>query len=206
MATTCVSRNLSIDGGELGIEPWSTVRIVFDATYNSVGDGTFGSQIIPPGKLMIDSGIQSWTSDSPLPTMLLFRVQRAYRDVRVSNPNAVQIRDRWTTSLSGTDPASPDTSSTFQGQTGAALDRSAYPDATPFPGQYWVYEDAAMTEDWIGPLPAGEVFKFWYRCNLWTPPPWSANANNIDPQHSANVRSTRIQIMAFPTQDPAVTP
>lgn len=205
MAKACVSQNFGIDGGVLSIQPWSTARVVFDTTFNSVGDGSFGAQISPPGKLMIDSGIQSWTSDSPLPCRLLFRVQRAYRDVRVSNPNAVQIRDRWTTSLSGTNPPIPDTASTFQGQTGAALDHSANSVGLPYAGQYWVFEDAGIVEDWFGPLPAGGVFKFWYRANLWTPPPWSNNANANDPYHTANIRSTRIQIMAFPAADPAVT-
>lgn len=183
--------------------PWSRPRVVFDATYNSVGDGTFGQLDTPPGKLMIDSGIQSWTSDSPLPCRLLFRLQRGYRDLLVSNPNSAQIRDRYTITTDGTDPRLPETSSVFQGQTGSAIDLSSNFAGTPFIGRFWTYDDVSMIEDWIS-LDAGAVFKFWYRCYLWTPPPWSNNANGGSPQHSATVRNVRVQIMVFPLQDAAV--
>lgn len=204
MASVCVSQNLGIGGGLLAVTPWSLPRHVHDVTYNSVGDGTFSQQTTLPGKLMIDSGIISWTSDSPLPCRVLLRIQRATRDLLVSNPNAAQIRDRYTVAIGGADPRVPDVSSTYQGATGASLDLSANYLGDPYIGRYWVYEDAAIIEDWSPLIQPGEVIKMWYRCNLWTPPPWSNNANHGDPQHSATVRHTRIQLIAFPEQDTAV--
>lgn len=204
MAEVCVSRNMDIVGGDLSMAPWSLPRIVFDQTYASTGDGTFGQLVTPPGKLLIDSGIQSWTSDSPLPCRILLRIQRDRRDLLVSNPNSAQIRDRYTTTINGTDPRVPETSSVLQGQTGSAIDLSSNFAGTPFIGRFWTYDDVSMIEDWLGPLDAGAVIKFWYRCYVWTPPPWSNNANANNPQHSATVRGTRIQLMAFPLQDPAV--
>lgn len=204
MAQTCVSRNMGIDGGVLSIEPWSLPRHVLDETFTSTGDGSFGQLTTLPGKAMIDSGIRTWVSDSPLPCRILFRLHRARRDLLVSNPNAAQIRDRYTYAIGGSDPRVPDTSSTYQGATGASIDLSANYVGDPFLGRYWIYEDAAIIEDWIGPIPAGGTFKFWYRANLWTPPPWSNNANHGDPQHSATIRHTRIQLIAFPEQDSAV--
>lgn len=204
MAETCVSRNMGIDGNVLSIEQWATPRIVHDTTYNSTGDGAFTAQTTLPGKLMIDSGIISWTNSSPLEAMVLLRIQRAYRNWVVSNPNYVQIRDRYTTAIGGDDPRVPDTSSTYHGQSGGSLDVGlAYTGAT-IAGKYWDWEDGTLLEDWVGPVPAGEVLKVWYRCYLWTPPPWSNNANNGSPEHSASVRSSRIMLMAFPTQDTAV--
>lgn len=206
MAEACVSRNTDIVGGDLSIAPWSLPRLVSDQTFNSTGDGSFTQLTTLPGKLMIDSGIQSWTSDSPLPVRILLRVQRAHRDLLVSNPNAAQIRDRYTWTQNGTDPRVPETSSVFQGQTGASIDLSSNFAGTPFIGRFWVYDDAHMIEDWIGPdlLQPGMAFKYWYRTYLWTPPPWSNNANGGSPQHSATVRNTRIQVWAFPTQDTEV--
>lgn len=204
MVETCVSRNLNIDGGILGIEPWSTPRLVFDQSYASVGDGAFTQQTTLPGKLMIDSGIQTWTNDSPLDAMVLIRVQRSYRNWVVSNPNAVQIRDRFTYAIGGEDPRIPDVSSVYHGHSGGALDVGSLTTGATIIGKYWDWEDGTLLEDWLGPVPAGDALKIWYRCNLWTPPPWSNNANNGSPEHSASVRGVRLVLMSFPTRDSAV--
>ena len=204
MAEVCVSQNFGISGGVLTAAQWSIPRHVYDQTFNSTGDGTFGALTTLPGKLMIDSGIISWTNPSPLDAYVLLRVQRAYRNWQISNPNAVQIRDRYTYAIGGADPRTPDPSSVFNGQSGAAMDVGAQSNGTPYIGVYWEWEDPTLEEDWIGPIPAGAVLKLWYRCYLWTPPPWSNNANNNSPVHSASVRSTRIQMIAFPTQDTVV--
>lgn len=204
MAEVCVTRNTDIVGGDLSIAKWALPRMVSDQYFASTGDGTFGQLTTPPGKLMIDSGIQTWTSDSQLPTRVLLRVQRDRRDLLVSNPNAAQIRDRYTYTINGTNPRVPETSSVLQGQTGASIDLSSNFAGTPFIGRFWVYDDQHMIEDWITTLEPGAAFKYWYRAYLWTPPPWSNNANANSPQHSATIRGTRIQVWAFPTQDTAV--
>lgn len=203
MAEVCVSRNLSITGGELGIEKWSIVRHVADQTFPSVGDGAFSALTTLPGKLMVDATV-AWTSDSPLDTMILLRVQRDRRDWIISNPNAVQIRDRWTFTLDGTTPAVPLTSTLLQSQVGGAMDYSTNTTGTPMQGRYWQYLDPQLTEDWIGPVEPGGTIRLRYRAYLWTPPPFSNNANNNTPVHEAYIRNTRIQLLAFPTQDTAV--
>lgn len=200
---TCVSRNLKVSQGVLGIEPWSTPRIVADVTVNSTGDGTYTSLVTLPGKLLLDQQI-SWQNTSPLPARVLLRVGRAWRDFLVSNPNAVQVRDRWTTRIDGTPPV-PDTSTVLQSQFGGALDLSSNSVATPLAGRLWVHQDAHIVEDWLGPVEPLARLNIWYRAYLWTPPPWSNNANNNSPAHQANVRSVRLQLMAFPELDEAVT-
>lgn len=201
MAQVCVSQNLDITAGVLGIEPWSIPRHVHDVTYNSTGDGAFSAQTTLPGKLMIDSGVISWTNTAPLDAFVLLRLQRAYRNWQTSNPNAVQIRDRYTYAIGGEDPRTPDPTSVYTGHSGSAMDVGAQFNGTPYIGLYWEWEDGTLVEDWLGPIGPGQVLKLWYRCYLWTPPPWSNNANNNSPQHSASVRNTRIQLIAFPTQD-----
>jgi hypothetical protein len=44
-----------------------------------------------------------------------------------------------------------------------------------------------------------------YRCYVWTPPPWSDNANKNSPKHEAAARWARIQMIAFPQQGRLVT-
>lgn len=206
MAEVCVSANMSITAGVLGIEPWAVPRVALDATYNSVGDGTYTTAFtVLPGKLMIDSAIQSWVNTSPLDAKVLLRIQRARRDWWTSNPNAVQIRDRYTYTVNGDDPRVPDPSSTYHGQSGSAGDAGASSTAVPYTAVFYEYEDGTLLEDWIT-VPAGATFKFWYRCYMWTPPPWSNNANNNSPTQSTNVYNTRVVLLAFPTQDAAVLP
>lgn len=206
MAEVCVSQNMSITGGVLGIETWAAPRVVMDTTFNSTGDGTYTTPYtVLPGKLMIDSTIQSWTNTTPLPAQLLLRIQRARRDWWTSNPNAVQIRDRYTYTLNGDDPRVPDTSSTYHGQSGSSGDVGADSAATPYGAVFYEYEDGTMLEDWIT-VPSGATFKVWYRAYMWTPPPWSNNANNNSPTQSTNIYNTRIILMAFPTQDTGVLP
>lgn len=206
MAEVCVSRNLSITAGVLGIEPFSVPVVALDATYNSTGDGTYTTAFtVLPGKLMIDSGVQSWTNSTPLPVQMLVRIQRARRDWWTSNPNAVQVRDRYTYTLNGDTPRTPDTSSTYHGQSGSAGDVGTDSSAQPYPAVFYEYEDGTILEDWIT-VPAGAVFKIWYRAYMWTPPPFSNNANGGSPTQSMNIYNTRIILMAFPTQDTAVLP
>lgn len=202
MPEVCVSRNMKITSGVLGIEKWSIPRHVGDSTFNSVGDGTLAANQTLPGKLMID-GTLSWTSDSPLPTNILLRVNRAYRDFVTSNPNVVQFRDRWTYKI-GTGPQVaevPDVSATYQSQFGGGVDLGTSNTAVPFLGKIARFQDAHITEDWIGPVPVGETINVRYRCYVWTPQPFSNNANNNSPVHEARARSTQIQLIAFPTQD-----
>lgn len=208
MPEVCVDRNLSITPGspaELGIEKWSVVRHVADVTANSVGDGAFTAQTVLPGKLMISQQVD-WISDSPLDTMILLRINRAWRDWITSNPNAVQIRDRWTYKIGvgPQTPRHPDPSTLLQSQHGAALDLSSNTVAQPRAGKTFGHEDMHITEDWLGPVSPGETIAVWYKCYLWTPPPFSNNANNNVPQHEATVKNARIQFMAFPSQDTEV--
>ncbi len=204
MAQVCVSRNMKITGGVLGIEKWSVPRHVADQTFNSVGDGTLASTQTLPGKLLI-SGSVSWTSDSPLPSMVLLRINRAYRDFVTSNPNVVQFRDRWTTKigLGPQTPADADPSSVLNSQMGGGIDIGTTTGAVPFDGKLYRFTDAHITEDWLS-VPAGQTVAVNYRCYVWTPPPFSDNANNNSPQHEARARFTRLQLIAFPVQDSAV--
>ena len=206
MAEVCVSRNLSITAGVLGIEPASVPVVALDATYNSTGDGSYTTPFTTlPGKLMIDSGIQSWVNSGPLSVQMLVRIQRARRDWWTSNPNAAQTRDRYTYTINGDDPRVPDTSSTYHGQSGSAGDVGTDSAAQPYQAVWYEYEDGTILEDWIT-VPAGATFKIWYRAYFWTPPPFSNNANAGSPTQGININNTRIILMAFPTQDTAVLP
>lgn len=202
MANVCTDRNMKITAGVLGVEKWSVPRFVVDTTVNSTGDGSLTQQTTLPGKLMIDASA-SWVSDSPLDTMMLIRITRGARWCLTSNPNYVQFRDRWTFALDDT-PRVPDVSNTFQAAFGGSCDRGTGGDSigTPWAGKHWYYSDPTMTED-FQLVPSGSTFNMAYRCYVWTPPPWSNNANANTPVHSATANNVRIQLIAFPTQDTA---
>ncbi|UPK64891.1 hypothetical protein MYP14_05945 [Rhodococcus pyridinivorans] len=200
MAQVCVSRNLDITGGALSIQPWTVPRHVYDQSFASVGNGTYGAHTNLPGKLMIDSGVQAWTNTTPLPAQILFRLHRGSRRFVVSSPNVVQVRDRFTTAIDVT-PRTPDTSNQYQGAAGGGVDMSTTTAAKPYAGVLYAWDDAMITEDWFGPIPPGGVFRFHYRATLWTPPPWSNNANDNLPIHECDLDPVRIHLIAFPTQD-----
>lgn len=200
MAQVCVSQNLDITSGALSIQPWTVPRHVYDQSFTSVGNGTYGAHTNLPGKLMIDSGVQAWTNTTPLPAQILFRLHRGSRRFVVSSPNVVQVRDRFTTAIDVT-PRVPDTSNQYQGAAGGGVDMSTTTAAKPYAGVLYAWDDAMITEDWFGPIPPGGVFRFHYRATLWTPPPWSNNANDNLPIHECDVDPVRIQLIAFPTQD-----
>lgn len=202
MAQVCTDRNIDITAGVAGIEPWSVPRIVVDTVTASTGDGALTQQTTLPGKLMIDAS-HSWVSDSPLNTMMLVRITRGRRYIRTSNPNYVQVRDRYTTGID--EPAAiPDVSNTFQAAFGGGVDRGTNPIGTPYFGKHDYWADPSVTEDWLGPVPPGSTFNIRYRCYVWTPPPWSNNASNNLPEHAATVNNVRVQLFAFPTQDTEV--
>ncbi|QRE81824.1 hypothetical protein F1734_17295 [Rhodococcus ruber] len=200
MAQVCVSRNLDITGGALSVQPWSVPRHVYDQSFPSVGNGTYGAQTNLPGKLMIDSGVQAWTNTSPLPAQVLFRLHRGSRYFAVSSPNVVQVRDRFTVAIEET-PRVPDTSNQYQSASGGGVDMSTNTAAKPYAGLLRIWDDAMITEEWFGPVGPGETFRFHYRATLWTPPPWSNNANDNVPFHECEIDPVRVQLLAFPTQD-----
>lgn len=204
MAEVCVTRHTGITDGQLSLEPWSAPRIVYEALYPSGADGDVTQTTTLPGKLMIDTGIVSWTNGSPLDAMIRVWIDRGARQWTTSNPNVIQIRDRLTYAIGGQNPAVPDTTSVYTGQSGGGLDCGANAAATPYVGIYSEMEDPQVHEEWLGPIPPGDVLRVWYRCYLWTPPPWSSNANAGSPRHTAYVNSMFLRLMAFPTQDESV--
>lgn len=197
----CLSENLTTDPtGRLQLQPWSTVRLVVDQVAASTGDGTLTETSTLPGKLLIDKRI-SWTNDAPIPQGLLVRVTRGPKEWLTSNPNAIQFRDRWTSAV-GRTPEPPVTTSTYGSQAGSALDVGTNSVAEPNAGRQWMWTDATTSDEWVDPLDPGATFELWYRAYVWTPPPWSNNANLNNPQHTIVANWTRLQLIAHPLQDP----
>lgn len=195
----CLGENLTTDdAGQLRLEPWALPRLVADVRALSAGDGKLYPTIALPGKLLIDSTV-SWRNDAPIEQTILIRVTRASRWWLTSNPNAIQFRDRWTTAVDA-EPSLPVTSGIYNSQVGSAVDIGTNSVAEPEPGLQWRWADANSSDDWFGPLAPGSELRVHYRCYVWTPPPWSDNANKGDPQHEAWAQWTRVQIVALGQQ------
>lgn len=203
----CVDENLITDeAGLLRIQPWAVPRLVADVRAISGGDGKLAPEVALPGKMLIDQKLH-WKNDAPLESMVLIRVIRGSKSWLTSNPNAIQFRDRWTYTIDPDDltPTVPVTTGIYNSQVGSAMDVGTNSVAEPNPGRQWVWVDVNTADEWVGPVQPNDNFNLWYRCYVWTPPPYSDNANKNSPVHTANAGWTRIQLWAYPSQGNLVT-
>lgn len=205
MTTVCLSDDLTTTyDGALQIAPWSVPRPVADVMAKSSADGQLLETSVLPGKLLIESHAQ-WRNETPVEHMLLIRVTRASKHWITSNPNAVQFRDRWSWGIDQ-EPAEPVTSGYFNSQCGSADDLGTNTIAEPNPGKFWHWWGATTSDELIGPVKPGSLAKVRYRMYVWTPPPWSDNANKSSPDHQAFGGWARIQVVVFPEQGNLLRP
>ena len=195
----CIGQNLATDeAGQLLLQPHSVPRPVVDVRAAAAGDGTVYSTTALPGKLLIDRQI-SHRNDTPLEQQMFLRVTRASRSLITSNPNAIQFRDRWTYAVDA-EPELPNPTGYFNGKSGAALDVGTNSVAEPNPGVLWYWSPTNSIDEWLDPLEPGQQIRVWYRCYVWTPDPWSDNANKNNPVHDARANWARLQLWLYPQQ------
>lgn len=194
---SCTDNSLAIHTGELRLASWMVPRNVKDVVATSNSDGLLMKATELPGKLMMDLDLM-WYCDAPVDQMVLIRVTRGGRSWITSNPNAVQFRDRWVHAINAT-PDLPLVTSILNSQVGSAIDLGTNSVAEPNPGLMWTWMGAHSSDEWVGPLTLNDYIRIRYRCYVWTPPPWSDNANLNSPRHEAYAGWTRIQLISFPT-------
>lgn len=201
----CIDENLTTDdAGLLRFQPWSIPRPVVDVkVLANDGDGKVYPTEALPGKMLINQQV-GWRNDTPIEQGILVRVTRGSKHWITSQPNAIQFRDRWSNAVDAT-PEPPVTSDIYDSIAGTAVDVGTNSVAEPNPGVQHVWVDAFATDRWEGPILPGERFNLWYRMYLWTPPPWSDNANKNNPQHFAWGNWARIELWAYPTQGTLVS-
>lgn len=202
---TCIDENLTVDdNGALCMRPWAVPRLVRDVKVTaSIASAANFPQTVMPGFLVMNQRV-GWINDSPLECDVLIRVIRSAKEWIVSNPNAIQFRDRWTHAIDS-EPAVPVTTGIYNSQTGSAIDLGTNTVAEPMPGRQWVWVGSGISDEWVYSVAPGASLKVWYRCYVWTPPPWSDNANKNSPLHSAKANYARIQLMAMARQGSLVT-
>jgi len=179
--------------------PWSVPRLVADVMLQSTGDGDLVETQYLPGKRLMSQQL-SYRNDTPVNMTMLIRVTRRWKRWIVSNPNAIQFRDRWSWAIDS--PAvEPTTGGIFNSQCGSAGDLGTDSVAEPNPGlfHHWWGSNSADEWPWL-PLNTGQTFNFWYEMYVWTPPPWSDNANKNNPQCVTEAGWSRVQLIAFPQQ------
>ena len=143
----CIDENLTVTvDGRLQLARWSVPRLVQDVMIKSSSDGKFSEpQVVLPGVLMMDQQIV-WKNDSPLPASLLISVTRGTRSWVTSNPNAIQIRDRWTRTVDR-QPDMPVVTSISNGRTGSAIDLGTNSVAEPNKGKHWLWMGAHDSDE-----------------------------------------------------------
>lgn len=197
--SACVAEHLRVgEDGKLRLAPWSTPRNVLDEIARSNADTTKLLQTINVERALLLVNWQgSWLNDTPITHMVRVQVTRRYKRWVTSNPNAVQFRDRWSSAIDA-EPAEPVVSDTLNGQTGSAGDIGTNTVAEPQPGKFWHWWGTNTSDEWLGPIEPGERFNLAYRAYVWTPPPWSNNANKGAPGHEAEAGYARLAIHAMP--------
>jgi hypothetical protein len=210
----CIGQNLTVNAqGQLQMAPWSVPQLLYDVIVPSIGDGTIGELTAAPGQLMMSQQLQ-WINSTPVDYTILIRVIRRWKQWVTSNPNAVEMNDRWAWQING--PVSPPTTvGLYNGLCGSAEDLGTNDVAMPNPGVFyhwwgtttadeWVWENVQGTQDSVN-APAGDTFNFWYQAYVWTPPPWSDNANLNSPEFAVSMGFSRVQLLGFPQQGSLVT-
>jgi hypothetical protein len=186
------------EAGELRLAPWSVPRNVIDEIAASNGDTNKLPAIENVERaLMLVNWSNSWLNDSPVDHMVRIQITRRYKRWITSNPNAVQFRDRWSWAIDSP-AAEPVVSDTLNGQAGSAGDLGTNTVAEPFPGKFWHWWGTTCTDEWVGPVEPGQRIYVAYRAYVWTPPPFSNNANKNSPAHQAEAGYARIALQAFP--------
>lgn len=210
-SSVCVGENLVINAdGQLELAPWSTPRNLVDVMAKSGGDtNTLLSTTTLPGVLLIDKQV-NWNNKTPVAHDIRVEVTRRWKRWVVSNPNAIQFRDRWTSTITPVGqalvvPAVPDVTGLYNSITGSAGDLGTNTVAEPNPGVFSHWWGTNTAEEWLGPVQPGETLSMWYRVYAWTPPPFSDNANKNAPDHEIEAGWSRITFMGFPEQGPLVT-
>jgi hypothetical protein len=212
--SVCIGENLTVsESGLLQMAPWSTPQLLADVMALSSADGNLVETIFEPGNLMIDQQL-TWINNTPVNYTVLIRVTRRYKQWIVSNPNAIEFRDRWNWAINAA-VAEPTTSGLFNGQCGSAEDLGTNTVAMPNSGLFYHWWGTTSTDEWVyvpvngteasANTPAGDTFNFWYQVYVWTPPPWSDNGNLNSPQYVADAGWSRIQLIGFPQQGALVS-
>ena len=208
----CVGEHLTITPeGLLRLAPWSTMRNVVDVKIPSGADTPSllkTDQL--PGRLLMNKQVQ-YVNDTPIDLDIRILVTRRWRRWVTSNPNAVQFRDVWTWAVTPADavepvlPEVPVTTSLFNGQVGGAGDIGSNSVAEPEPGQFRFWYGTGTSEEWPTTLKPLETIRVWYRQYVWTPGPWSNNANKNAPRHEAEAGYSRLALWTFPLAGKLVT-
>lgn len=212
--SVCLGENLTTDADDrLRLAPWSVPRNLVDEIIRSGGDtAAMPESITLPGRLLMDKQV-SWTNDSPVAHDIRVEVTRRWKRWLVSNPNAIEFRDRWTNAISpaGTAaadivvPEEPVTTGIFNSQAGSAEDTGTNTVAEPNPGLFYHWWPTNTAEEWLGPIQPGETLSIWYRMYVWTPRPFSDDANKNSPAHQVEAGWSRLALMGFPEQGALVT-
>lgn len=198
MANVCVSDDFRIEGGKLGL----TAVPAAGAWLPTIGSGLWPNSGIPggpnfgritelPGMRISSAYVQVWNSYG-VPLRMMVRAQRPTIALNVSNPNAAQVRSKWAYKVTDEaimDPNHvnwlPDPSQDFDLQVGVSMDAGASNGGVPTRGVIMrAYPPASLEEPVPAVVQPGQHITVWFASYLWTPPPWSDNANNNNPKHT----------------------
>lgn len=196
MPTICVEPgNFTIASGDLDMGPAIPMRLVLDVSQAPVNNGDFSTQRALPGVNHQDV-TSSWTNTYAVPMLVVPELTVDWMIVTAPQPNVTLIRTRLTVTVGGA-ADTPDISGEFDSQFGEGFDLTDQdPQANPEVGRVTRATPAFVIRKTPEIVNPGQLLGLKYRTASFTPDPWLANANNVNPLHNAQVGTTRLRVWA----------
>ena len=200
----CVSPMFDVAaGGGLGLVATAGVQIAGQHQWEGDDDWSSDPLTVLPGMELWDDAFEL-TNTADHDRYVMLRIQRPYYiAMRVPQPNALQVRDGWECRV-GEDPPEPtvDVTRHYRGIWTASLDlgTTSASGGTPHAGKIEQYSPSFRVDE-IVHVPAGETIIFRWAAWVWTPPPWSDNANDGHPLWDIEWGDRMVTAMWIPDGD-----
>lgn len=179
MSEVCVSDAFTVVDGALGLAAWTGAVIALREQEQISYEWPDWSGITSlPGEPLWDHEIVA-VNDAPSARLAVFRLQRPYSTMfEVPQPNAMQMRDGWAYRV-GPGVTAPPVSvvEDYNGAWTASADSGTFSDGTTRKGRLIRYFPGSMVDVQVH-VPAGETVALRWAGWVWTPPPWSNNADD----------------------------
>lgn len=205
MSEVCVSDAFTVTDGALGLAAWTGAviesREIEEISYEWPGMTGITSL---PGEALWDHTVIG-TNTAGVARLAVFRLQRPYSTMlEVPQPNAMQMRDAWAYRV-GPNVTAPNVSvvEDYNGAWTASADSGTFSDGTTRKGRLYLYFPGSMVDVQVR-VPAGEQVALRWRGYIWTPPPWSNNADNGNGQGKYIVGYTLRTLMWLPVDEGAL--
>lgn len=206
MSKVCVSDAFTIVDGALGLAAWTGAefyrrRVGAEVTLTQTG-------AIPtlPGIELWDM-VEVAVNEAHVNRLAVFRLQRPIITLIVPQPNAMQVRDRWEVRVAprGGVPDIPgalemSTAQVYNGAWTASADSGTFSNGTTRKGRMYRHFPGPMVDVQVT-VPPDHTAAIRWMGYVWTPPPWSNNADAGNATGNYACTAPMLTAMLLPTEE-----